>query len=189
MRRSPGGDRKAPWCARRRIPPYEGFRACGRDQRAFRSPFGNLRGPSRWHRFRVPEQKSNFPLLLHPIPNRFQGAAKESRGFGAPGKRSSGSFSAENGRQPRTDRKAQFAIVVIYDDSVAHWASGRLPPPLVAPASAPWCARRRIPLPAEFRPSADQRVRAGPAAFRSHLDSSGAAALDTVAGYAKKKSA
>ena len=45
-------------------------------------------------------------------------------------------------RSPGGDRKAQFAIVVIYDDSVAHWASGRLHPPPAAPASAPMVGRR-----------------------------------------------
>ena len=77
VRRGPGGDRKAPWCARRRIPLFRGIsrlRARPKGRRPappvadeagfcpvsnrviedddncelyFRSPFGNLRGPSR----------------------------------------------------------------------------------------------------------------------------------------------
>ncbi len=76
-------------------------------------------------RFFVPGQESYFRLLLCPAPYKRH---VERRG-------------------PGGDRKAQFAIVVIYDDSVAHWASGRLHPPLAAPASAPMVARRPKPFP------------------------------------------
>ena len=67
--------------------------------------------------------------------------AKVSKGFGAPGKLSGGQFSAENGRQPRTDVKSQFAIVANQAESLlcsfAHWASACLYPPLAAAGSAP----------------------------------------------------
>ena len=39
---------------------YERFRACERDQRAFRSPFGNLRPPMRWNACKLGNLKFHF---------------------------------------------------------------------------------------------------------------------------------
>ena len=47
-----------------------------------------------------------FIRIALPINIQGKGGPRRVRGFGAPGKLSGGQFSAENGRQPRTDRKA-----------------------------------------------------------------------------------
>ena len=44
------------------FPYHKGFRLCGGDQRAFRSPFGNLRGPSLAEERKLP-QKIDFLWL------------------------------------------------------------------------------------------------------------------------------
>ena len=46
----------------------KGFRACGRDQRAFRSPFGNLRSRSLWESLQVEQRKDS------PSPCRYEKA-------------------------------------------------------------------------------------------------------------------
>ena len=46
----------------------KGFRACGRDQRAFRSPFGNLRPRSLWESLQVEQRKDS------PSPCRYEKA-------------------------------------------------------------------------------------------------------------------
>ena len=55
------------------FPFHGGFRLCGGDQRAFRSPFGNLRGflccewgGAAWNRLLVKGQGNPFPLYQYP---------------------------------------------------------------------------------------------------------------------------
>ena len=91
----------------------KGFRALRSASGAFRSPLDPSESTLSCLAF-CKAMLINEPYIVKAFLNGT--APKESRGFGAPGKLSGGQFSAENGRQPRTDRKAL------------------------------WCARRRIPL-------------------------------------------